>query len=185
MGKELIKDLIPIFVTITVLAFIISCSGGGGSSSSVKNCAKDDFFRAIELGDVQAVDNCIKQGINVNEPRVPYGKQPLSIGVITLNVEIVKLLMDAGADSTLSLPRSPEGQGGVVIGHWNSPIVDAQSLKVAYQMLGGFTAFSQMQYELELTKKVVDPIQDPKFNEKIEAIYRLLTKSPPEAVSDK
>jgi len=185
MDKRKCKNLLDLFVTIAVLVFFISCSGEGGSSSFKTKYTKDDFFRAIELGDVQVVDNCIKQGMNVNEPRVQYGKLPLSIGVITLNVDIVKLLMDAGADSTLSLPRSSEGQTGVVMGTWPSPIVLAEGLKMAAQLTGDFSAFYHMTDELELTKKVADPLQDPKFNEKIEAIYQLLTKSPPKAESDK
>jgi hypothetical protein len=33
-----------------------------------------------------------------------------------------------------------------------------------------------MKYELEVTKNVVEPLQDPKFNEKIKAIMSLLAK---------
>jgi hypothetical protein len=174
MSIRLNKCPIILLGAILVLIFFTACSGSNSPFST--KYTKDDFYKAIELGDVKTVEKCIKQGIKINEPRVEGGKLPLSIAITVLNVDIVKMLMDAGADPTLSVPRSEEGQTGVIMGKWGSPIFDAQALMMAYQLTGGFTSVYQMKYELEVTKNVVEPLKDPKFNEKIKAIMSLLTK---------
>ena len=57
-----------------------------------------DLFRAAENGDVNTVEEVIKSGRDINARDSEYGNTALIIAAGAGNVEIVKLLLDAGAD---------------------------------------------------------------------------------------
>jgi len=161
--------------------FTILCMGAllaGCSKIPLKEpLTKDSLYEAIERGDSMKVRRCIEAGIKLNEPRIPGGQSPLTITTLLLNVEIVQMLLDAGADPSLALARSPEGQTGVILGKWPSPLVGAQMLLMASQMAGKDLRFRHsMKAELEMTKRSVDVLQDPQFDDKMTAIIRMMEK---------
>ena len=164
------KGIAPILCTLVLL---VGCSG----TVFKEPLDKEALFGAVERGDAKTVRRCIEAGIKLNEPRIPGGKPPLSFAVEALHVEIVQILLEAGADPLLVLPRSPEGQTGVIMGAWPSPMVEAQGLLVASQLAGPYpVGRHSMKTKQEVTGRWVDVLADPKFDEKMKTILELMYK---------
>ena len=86
-----------LFVLVLVLP-LISCGGSSGniSTSSV------DLLTAIDEGNATIIKQHIDAGTNINDYPIPEGlafegAQPIHLAVIKGNAEIVKMLLDNGA----------------------------------------------------------------------------------------
>jgi hypothetical protein len=162
-----------IALTLCTLALLVGCSGTVFQGPVDKNT----LFGAVERGDAETVRRCIKAGIKLNEPRIPGGKLPLSYAVEALHVEIVQILLEAGADPLLALPRSPEGQGHAIIRQLPSPMVEAQGFLVASQLAGPYPiARHSLKARQEVTGRWIDVLADPQFDEKMKTILELMYK---------
>jgi len=162
-----------IALLLCMLALLVGCSGTVFKGPVDKNT----LFGAVERGDAETVRRCIKAGIKLNEPRIPGGKPPLSYAVEALHVDIVQILLEAGADPLLVLPRSPEGQTGVIMGSWPSPIFEAQGFLAASQLVGPSpVGRHSMKAKQEVTGGWVDVLADPQFDQKMKTILDLMVK---------
>jgi len=164
------KSIAPLLCTLALLV---------GCSRTVFHAPVDKatLFGAVERGDAKAVRQCIDAGIKLNEPRIPGGKPPLSYAVEALHVDIVEMLLVAGGDPLLVLPRSPEGQTGVIMGSWPSPMEEAQGLLVASQLAGPYDVGRHaMKAQQEVTGGWVDVLADPQFDAKMKTILELMYK---------
>ena len=96
----LIKQIVTVFILLAVTGSIIfACE----NSSTKTETLSVDLLTAIEKENIALITQHIDTGTNINDYPIPKGlpfegAQPLTLAVLKGNAEIVKLLLDNGAD---------------------------------------------------------------------------------------
>ena len=99
--------------TLRVLYFgLLSLIIAAACSQSPQQLKKS-LFDAVRSEDVSTVRRCITSKVNLNDPETPGGWSALHYAARSGNPEIVKMLLDAGADP--NYVGTAPGQTGTVI----------------------------------------------------------------------
>jgi hypothetical protein len=125
---------------------------------------KEDLIKYIKAENVKAVKHLIKKGADVNKPEIQGGWSPLHYAAQYGNAEIVKVLLDAGANPNYS--GSANLEDSVVIN--TTPLTVAGTCKTIIENPTMFTY-----------AKFADPVldkrlRDPKSIKLYEEVYKLL-----------
>ena len=81
------------WITIVTLAFVLTL----GVAAQVQQSPEDKFLLAVRTGDVATVKAMLAAGFNANT-KYRYDRMALSFACDRGNIEVVKALLDAGAD---------------------------------------------------------------------------------------
>ena|SRR5215467_7202711 len=109
---------IKLFITM-VLALLFPLAA---IAQSQKDDQNDDFFAAVRKGDTAAVKTFLDKGVDVNA-KTRYGATALSYACDRENVEMVKLLIERGADVNVKDTFYGEAPIGWALSKKNAAIV--------------------------------------------------------------
>jgi len=81
--------------------FNVNCEAQKGSEqkTTIELSFDDKFLKDIYHGNYEGVQNFIKSGVSVNEASDLYGRGPLIWATMNDDKKMVKMLLDAGADT--------------------------------------------------------------------------------------
>jgi hypothetical protein len=156
------------------LIIMVSCKKTSVEPRSAAALASD-FAKCVEKNDVKGVRQCVKEGLNVNQPVAPWGL-PLHYAIQWRSEGIVNVLLEAGADPTLSIPADTSKQTGVVQRSIPTPVVLGGLLLAASEMCGDDPGLRRLRYEENFknyTGPQIDILSDPSTTE----VYRRILAS--------
>lgn len=135
-----------------------------GCSQQNPEQLKKALFDAVKADDTRKVRKCISNGVAVNDPETPGGWSALHYGAQAGNEEIVKLLLDAGADPNYIGYASRDGGTRISL----KPVLVAQaSLLLAKQAQGNpFLHFQDPKQE----QKLKDPATPARYEHVIKML---------------
>jgi hypothetical protein len=104
MAKAQFKDIYMkkqmVFGVLTVILLVLAACGSSPSPSSQPSDADQRLLDATQDGNLSGVRSALNAGANVNA-RNSYDQTPLMIACVNDNLEIVKYLVERGADISL------------------------------------------------------------------------------------
>jgi ankyrin repeat protein len=116
-------------IAAAVLAVAVFALGGCSKSPEA---LKADLFAAVKAADTDEAADCIADGAKLNEPETPDGWYPIHYAARSGSLEMVKLLLENGADANVvgvSANQANDAQQFAV-----TPAIVAQVLLMAQVM---------------------------------------------------